>query len=314
MPAGSAWLERPLELLLQMTARRRLRDEQQLRRFRGLRGRYRSVVDRLATDRGRFRGSRYDWDSWSNQVATAFDTGVPVDFLSDAVISRTMVFGRRFGIAATHRRIERILEVLSPDDAAMILREDYVGLPTITSARFLTSANRAHHVRHLAEYRGATGTELWSSERVLEWGGGYGSFARLTKRMNPSITYTIVDLPALLGLQFVYLSSVLGEDAVVLLGDETRSIQQGKINLVTTSWALANPDRLAAETFVSTWALTECPPGIQETVQSHAFFRAKRVLIGAACDRNTFLRSDGLCRIPVRLRGEEDVQDEYWIQ
>lgn len=35
----------------------------------------------------------------------------------------------------------------------------------------------------------------WSPDRVLEIGGGYGALARIFKIMNPSVHYTITDLP-----------------------------------------------------------------------------------------------------------------------
>jgi hypothetical protein len=315
------------EWAMQPLLRRQLKDKRQLARFFAINRRYAELYARLARHEGRqerdFQGEDariegYDWARWGNEIARSFREGVPLGFLGHPTLARTMVFGRRRGIRSTQVRLRAVVEALGPGMTAGLVREDYVGLPTITTARYLTSANRSHHASHLAYYAQMRGKRFWECESVVEWGGGYGNMARLIRRMNPAVTYVIVDLPALLALQQVYLSSVEGEDAVHVVSPEGRvDIEPGKINLVAWDAVMLSRTLLACESFLSTWALTESPRACQLYVRDTGFFGARRVLLAWMCDRSNHLtgtlRGDAWRSMAVPMSGDVGTGNEYWF-
>lgn len=101
-----------------------------------------------------------------------------------------------------------------------VLLEDWAGRPILVVPRYHTSHNRVHHLYHWVCFTEATGCRLDEISHVVEWGGGYGDMARLFRRLGrPGQTYTIIDLPLMSCLQYVYLSATLGPDAVSLTTD-----------------------------------------------------------------------------------------------
>ena len=312
--------EHAVEPLLQLVARRPLRDRRQLERFRCAAPRYEELCRRLL---GEAAGSNtiasgYDWTAWAATIRRSFASGVPLGFLWHPTLRATMVFAARHGIRETAHRIGVVRETFGEDDARRLLREDYIGLPTITSVRYRTSANRAHHASHLAWYRRGTGRPLWECRSVIEWGGGFGSMARLLTTMNPDLAYAIIDLPEVLALQFVYLTAVVGEGVVVIADPARPQLEPGKIVLISSQDGEEAAERLRADAFVSTFALTESPPAVQIAVAEHHFFGAGRVLISAAFQENNvldpYVEKEGLRRLPVPAYRALGANNEYWIR
>ncbi|MFI5348026.1 MAG: hypothetical protein ACHQ2Z_00660 [Elusimicrobiota bacterium] len=158
------------------------------------------------------------------------------------------------------------------------LLDEPAGAPVLTALPYLSSYNSVHQLFHLTRYSLRSGADPAESNRVVEWGGGYGNMARIWRRMRPSgLTYTIIDLPLVSCLQWLYLSSVFGEQAVHLIrgpGDEPRT---GLINLLPVTFL--ERTRVEADFFLSTWALSECSAGAQEHVFERDWFSAKRLLL-----------------------------------
>ncbi len=305
------------EIALQPLVRPVLREREQLARFEHLRGRYAEVCARLLGDDAASNVSSdgYDWSGWAGRIRAAFLPGVPLAFLREPTLRYTMVFGARRGILPTRLRLRRVLEAFGADLARTLEREDYLGLPTITDPSFLTSANRTHHAAHLAEYAEATGSAFWSCRSIIEWGGGYGNMARLIRRMSPQVTYTIIDLPELLALQWVYLGSLEGEDQLnVIAPGEPLVLKRGKINLVSSRTLLSSDTVPTCDGFLSTWALTESPRAMQEWVLARRFFGASRLLLAYARNGNNVV-ADGLdaacARVPVPVFSTVGPGNEY---
>ncbi len=221
--------------------------------------------------------------------------------------------GKGGGMHPTRVRIAVCRKILGDETAKKLLLEDFVGLPIISDAQFMTSANRAHHASHLAYYAKLTGKKFWDANSVVEWGGGYGNMARIVRRLNPTMTYVIVDLPELLALQYVYLGTLEGLANINIVASERDSVAIGKINLIPSELLLAEKFRLKCEAFISTWALTECPRYIQQYVREKKFFSAKEVFIASHIDDNNFLvdfaEQEKARKLAVpNLRGRH----EYW--
>ena len=284
---------RPVEIFNNILFRPKLKNEIVQNRFNKLSIKYTQVFSCFGGINTLERGSDgYSWDSWSGKIRGAFQNGVELGFLSHPLIAYTMMLaGRGGGVHAARIRISACREILDDETVKKLLLEDYVGLPIISDAKYMTSANRAHHSSHLAYHYKLTGKQLWNAESLVEWGGGYGSMARIIRRLNPRITYIIVDLPELLSLQYVYLGSLEGEENINIITSENDSIASGKINLISSELLITKKIQLKCDAFISTWALTECPEYIQRYVYETSFFSAEDVFIASHIDDNNYLNA-----------------------
>lgn len=308
--------DRILELCFTFFLRRRLKNRTVQRRFQHLSERYTDIFSLFNATAELERGSEgYSWDTWSGKIRKTFKDRVDLGFLSQPLLRFTMVFGGRgAAVQETSARIDKCIEIFGEQISRQLLIEDYVGLPIISNAKFLTSANCAHHTSHLAHYTKLTEQNVWDSNSVIEWGGGYGSMARIVRRMNPDITYIIVDLPELLALQYIYLGSLEGTKCVHIIQSRDDTVIPGKINLVSSDLILSDRLQIDCELFITTWALTECPKYMQEFVVNKKFFGAQSIFIASLIDTNNILndklKQGSLIRIPVPyLQG----QHEYWV-
>jgi hypothetical protein len=130
------------EFALYVAVRHRLKDSRQLQRFEAVTGHYSKVCTKLL---GGAEGSRvvadgYDWTGWAGAIRKEFQDGVPIGFLAYPTVSHTMVFARRRGIKLTSKLIDIVLQVFGKETTVNLIREDYIGLPTISNAGYMTSA------------------------------------------------------------------------------------------------------------------------------------------------------------------------------
>jgi hypothetical protein len=127
------------------------------------------------------------------------------------------------------------------------------------------------------------GLNLFSDppEVTVEIGGGFGNMTRLIRKAVGGRTQVIVDLPEMLAVQYLFLASVVGEDALA-----TDHYAPGKINLVGLG-RLGELD-VQADLFVSTFALTETPFAFQQHIACERnYFEAPWVYI-TACRQDVF--------------------------
>jgi len=285
-------------------------------RFNRLNSQYAEVFSSFNVINSLDRSSNgYSWDSWSGKIRSSFENGVNIGFLNNHLIAFTMVFiDRGWSSKATKIRISACKDIFGNKISEQLLLEDYIGLPTISNSKFMTSANRAHHSSHLAYFYRLSGKYFWAANTIVEFGGGYGNMARIIRRMNPQATYIIIDLPELLSLQYVYLGSLEGDNAINIINSDKLSIIAGKINLISSELLIAANFQLKCDAFISTWALTECPEYIQQYVNKNSFFSAKNVFIASCIDQNNYLKKLVDDRILKRIR-VPDLNDihEYWL-
>lgn len=114
---------------------------------------------------------------------------------------------------------------------------------------------------------------------VAEFGGGYGSLARIFKLLGADdLTYAIIDLPEMLALQYAFLSDSLGPDRIAAHVSSGESPVRGKINL----FPVFDVERLQLrpDLFISTFALSETLGPLQNLVaQQRNFFDAEHVYV-----------------------------------
>lgn len=168
-----------------------------------------------------------------------------------------------------------------------VLAEDYVGDPLIINSKYTTSATSVHHLYHLARFFSGVHCEPQALRTVLEWGGGYGNFAKIFLRLRITpVTYVIIDLPLMSCIQWLYLGTALGTERVKLLMSPSEQVAEGKINLVPVGlWPQVWEPAARVDLFVSTWALSECTAEAQDYVAGQAWFNAKHLLL--ACGPNS---------------------------
>ncbi len=160
-------------------------------------------------------------------------------------------------------------------------REDAVGCPPsapLPGTGWTTSANTVHHLHHLLRYEEETGRRIDGAKVFVEWGAGYGNLAKLIHRRHGNRpTLVLLDTPVFSCLQWLYLASVLGEEAVVLHTERGQPVQDRRINVVPIG--LVAGLAVQPDVFISTWALNESEPAAQDAVIARNWFGAPGLLL-----------------------------------
>lgn len=121
----------------------------------------------------------YDWELWRRDIKNNFLKGVPIYFLHNNLISKTMVFG---SIRYQKDKLLFIESCFQKEYVKKMLLESFIGLPIISNLKYFSSENTIHQAFHLSSYYNATNKNLIDSQRIIEWGGGYGCLARIVKK------------------------------------------------------------------------------------------------------------------------------------
>jgi hypothetical protein len=259
--------------------------------FMKLRGRFLGIYDSVREyDVSLFTTPM--WDGFRSNLEDAFLPSPPFSFLRNPTILKTM-----FVTAGGRWMREELayLEAHMPETKLRdLLVEDFAGDPYLFSAKYMTSHNTIHTLYHLAKFSATTRGSLEDIHNVVEWGGGYGNLARIFQRLkSPSFTYTIVDLPIMSTIQWIYLSSILGEDKVRVIQTPEDTLKNGVINLLPVCHL--KHFQLKGDLFVSTWALSESSENAQIYVISRAWFNSKHVLLGFS-ENSATSSGEGLLR------------------
>jgi hypothetical protein len=214
------------------------------------------------------------WEENIREVETYFLEGFDASFLRHPRIDGTMVFTDRDAHAAEWP----FLEAWRPADT---LRK-YLGAGL--NERFLDGKlraanliNSAHHLYHLAKFETFRGKPIEGVRSVVEFGGGYGNLARLFRNFGNLPAYTVIDLPLFSCIQYVYLCTVFGPNAVRIVTGGGTEAEGGTIRLLPIPF-LKNvfPE---GELFVSTWALSESSAEAYEHVRRRDWFGAREILL-----------------------------------
>lgn len=218
---------------------------------------------------------REDWAERNHELEAFLLPTPPADFLRHPCILFQMFVGEGY---LPHELPYVLPRLRDPSLAA----EDSVGGPPRTQLQghdFLTSSNTIHHLYHLLRYEHDAGSRMADQQRIVEWGGGYGNLAKLFARIHPGIpTYVVIDTPTFCAIQWLYLSSILGEERVTLHCDASSPISEGRINILPVGLVDKMTD-FEADLFISTWALNESTPEAQRYVLGHRWFGAERLLL-----------------------------------
>jgi hypothetical protein len=131
-----------------------------------------------------------------------------------------------------------------------------------------------------------TGAEFVDLLRVVEWGGGYGCMAKMLWRgMREEGTYICIDLPVVCVMQWLYLATIFGKDAVNLLGVDDDDVVRGKLNLVPVGNVEKIPP-VPADLFIAMRSLSECTAEAVDYVLERNGFKCDYFLLGTARNRH----------------------------
>lgn len=248
-------------------------DSRQLHRFDGLRDRFASTLAEV-WDLGDDRFVRRDWAGRNHDLAQHLLPAPPLGFLHHPAILFQMFVGEKY-------LAHELPYVLDKLPAVTLAHEDPVGEPPRTRLdehAVTTSSNTVHHLHHLLHYEEATRRSIGDVGTVVEWGGGYGNLAKLLLRLHGGKpTYVLLDTPVFAAVQWLYLASVLGEDAVTLHLRPGTPVRKGKVNIVPIG--LAAELDVDADLFISTWALNESALPAQQHVHDRRWFGAPSLLL-----------------------------------
>jgi hypothetical protein len=151
--------------------------------------------------------------------------------------------------------------------------------PLPIDGKMISTNNSIHHLYHLQRHLKTTGKEVEDFNSIIEWGGGFGNFAKLMFKANPEIQrYDIIDIPEFSCLQNIYLSAIFGEENVNLITEDNIALADNKINLIPNSF-LGDVEFGNYDSFVSTWALSESDEEAQQFCINKGFLHSENILL-----------------------------------
>jgi hypothetical protein len=192
------------------------------------------------------------WTGIREQLVRQLLADDPRAFLGWTPIVQTMMVGNA-------QWTNKELRALRASDAwastwRSALEEDPTGCPPRHARCRQSSGNLIHHAYHVQRLREITGRSLEDFAQIVEFGGGYGSFARLAFRLGFTGTYHVHDFPEFAALQRYYLRSVMAVRGLDLPAGFTASAEQADT-------PAPDPD---GGLFVALWSLSETPPADRE--------------------------------------------------
>jgi hypothetical protein len=158
------------------------------------------------------------------------------------------------------------------DDWELLLIEQEI--PHVVRHQTLRNTTTVHHLYHLARWEQETGCDVRDLDTIVEWGGGFGSMARLCMRRNPRLHYSIIDLPLMSEIQRHYLG----------IWDLDRRF---------SAYTPPEAALLQGSLFISTWALDESTAYAQGFAAA-AFHYTPHWLIAQHPDKDIFPQSGNL--------------------
>lgn len=215
-------------------------------------------------------------ESWQQNLTALesyFASSLNENFMSNEVINGTMVFTNR---KAHKLELGHLSRAMGKDNLEEIISKNLSTAFLSGKSLKSTLINSTHHLYHLIRFEQCTGKKINSLRSVVEFGGGYGNMARIIRNMSPCQTYSIVDLLLFSCIQYVYLSTVAGNE-LVAFHDESPE-RDAKIVL----HPLLRADMqtyLRGELFLSTWALSESTRAAYEWVLARDWFGSTSLLL-----------------------------------
>jgi len=215
-------------------------------------------------------------ESWLQNITeleSYFAGQMSEDFIANKVINGTMVFTNR---EAHKLELKNVSDAFDKKLIKEIISKGLNSAFLSGKSRRSTLINSVHHLHHLMRFEQLTGKKVSSIESVIEFGGGYGNMARIVQNAGACKTYSIVDLLLFSCIQYVFLSTIVGNEHVAF---DDGSQQKNTKFLLHPLFHADAPTTLHGELFISTWALSESTRAAYEWVLSCNWFGANSLLL-----------------------------------
>lgn len=238
-----------------------------------------------------------EWENNTKAIEQYFLNKFSSSFLRHPLLKSTMF--AHLPKTATSLQKDLIVKYFGKEKTKKYLLEDSLGSPILNDFKFKTSGNSIHHLYHLAKFGSKLEINVEKINSYVELGGGYGNMSRLVKRINRSATYTIIDIPIFIYIQYVYLSTILGNEQVVIF-DGKQGIIPNKINLIPLDENLIQQFsnlNYKPEVFLSTWALSESNQSTQSYIKDKDYFNAEYLLLAYQKANSSFTFSQEISNI-----------------
>lgn len=212
------------------------------------------------------------WKKLNVELEKEFLPNFPFSFLRNEIINKTMFVDASW----ISEEMAFIESKISKNMLKKILKEDYIGDPILHNPKYLTSHNSIHQVYHLLRF--SEKSDIFKIKNIVEWGGGYGSMAKIFRRLSSGeITYTIVDTPLFSCIQWLYLTTTLGEEYINIITSPKQRLDLNKVNLLPLCFL--EKHTIQTDLFIALWSLSESSKYSQDYVASRNFFNSKYFLI-----------------------------------
>ena len=198
-----------------------------------------------------------DWFENQKILADLILTSDPRQFLKWENIEYTMFHGNPAEI-----EFKSLLNSANWNKWKKCIEEDIIGYPERSYLFANSSGNLIHHAYSLKQLIDKSDLNIQSISSIFEFGGGYGSFCRMTYKNGFKGSYTIFDFPIFNALQKYFLKST---DLPLTIGNSIISPASiNNVNLISD----INSDHLNFEIFIALWSISESPLPIREKIFS----------------------------------------------
>jgi len=132
--------------------------------------------------------SKYCMPGWLDYIKKIESFLIPspsYKFLQTDIFKKTMFVSDKGGWI--EKELELLEKKFKSKELRRILKEDSVGKPIISNFKYLTSHNSIHQLYHIIYFEKESKKHIKETNTIVEWGGGYGSMAKVIKRLKPTM-------------------------------------------------------------------------------------------------------------------------------
>lgn len=194
------------------------------------------------------------------------------NFISNEAINKTMV--RRGWSTVQDYEVyflENCLGTQTKELLSHVSDTPFTRLP-YECTKFNCSTNTLVHLYYAA--RAFEALKSTPIHTIVEFGGGYGNLTRIFKLTQPDSTLVIVDLPELLAIQYLFLTSTLPDSTKIIMHSSApETLEPQAIHLIPIY--IVDKCTIKTDLFISTFALSEATSAAQKLIISKNFFDAR---------------------------------------
>lgn len=180
----------------------------------------------------------------------------PRNFLQWDVVQRTMFH------ECKQIELEFLKKLSNWENLRKYLVEDSIGNPKKFVFMSESSGNLIHHIYSVERFLGTHPVSVQNMSQVVEFGGGYGSMARLFYKMGFNGRYVIFDVPEFAALQEFFLSSL--DISIPIFRYPTR--ERGIVILTEAEDFKRQCAFEKIDLFIATWSISESSLGLREII------------------------------------------------